>query len=76
MTASYDIYCLLHSKRIIHTKKVTFKVTCDALRNLIWHQLQFKEHDKHPWRSVTFSKVAGNFTKSKITLLHECFSRF
>ena len=21
--------------------------------------VQFKKHEKHPWRSVTFSKVAG-----------------
>ena len=30
---------------------------------------QFKKRKKHPWRSVTFSKV-------KVTLLHGCFSRF
>ena len=31
---------------------------CDALRDLVAF-VQFKKHEKHPWRSVTFSKVAG-----------------
>ena len=30
---------------------------CDALRNLIPFT-QFKKREKHPWMSVTFSKVA------------------
>ena len=33
--------------------------------------VQFKKHEKHSWRSVTFSKVA----RLKVTLLHGCFSR-
>ena len=31
---------------------------CDALHDLVPF-VQFKKHEKHPWRSVTFSKVAG-----------------
>ena len=31
---------------------------CDALRDLVSFA-QFKQREKHPWRSVTFSKVAG-----------------
>ena len=31
---------------------------CDALRDLVPF-LQFKKREKHLWRSVTFSKVAG-----------------
>ena len=31
---------------------------CDALRDLLLF-VQFKKCEKHPWRSVTFSKVAG-----------------
>ena len=31
---------------------------CDALPNLVPF-LQFEKGEKHPWRSVTFSKVAG-----------------
>ena len=39
------------------------RLLCDALLYLAPF-LQFKEGGKHPWRSVTFSKVAGfsNFT--------------
>ena len=49
---------------------------CDALRDLVPF-VQFKKREKHPWRSVTFSKVLGfacNFTK--VTLLHGCLPRF
>ena len=35
-----------------------FKNVCDALRDLVPF-VQFKKREKHPWRSVTFSKVAG-----------------
>ena len=31
---------------------------CDALRDLVPF-VQFKRREKHPWRSVNFSKVAG-----------------
>ena len=31
---------------------------CDALRDLVAF-VQFKKLEKHPWRSVNFSKVAG-----------------
>ena len=33
-------------------------VTCDALPDLV-PLVQFKKLEKHPWRIVTFSKVAG-----------------
>ena len=36
--------------------------------------VQFKKREKHPWRSVIFSKVAGFLLK--VTLLYVCFSRF
>ena len=32
--------------------------TCDVLRNLVAF-VQLKKHEKHPWRGVTFRKVAG-----------------
>ena len=35
--------------------------------------VQFKKREKHPWRSVNFSKDTG---KSLVKLLHGCFSRF
>ena len=31
---------------------------CDVLRDLVPF-VQFKKREEHPWRSVTFSKVAG-----------------
>ena len=34
------------------------KIICDALRDLVPFA-QFKKREKHPWRSATFSKVAG-----------------
>ena len=39
---------------------------CDALRDFVPF-VQFKKHEKHPWRSVAFSKVAGrSVTFSKV----------
>ena len=38
----------------------------DALRDLVPFA-QIKKREKHPWRSVTFSKVAGLL---KVTLFH------
>ena len=51
--------------------------------------VQFKKCEKHPWRSVTFGKLAGCKLKVtllhgclkpatflKVTILHGCFSRF
>ena len=32
--------------------------SCHALRDLVPF-VQFEKREKHPWRSVTFSKVAG-----------------
>ena len=48
---------------------------CGALRDLLPF-VQFKEREKHPWRCVTFSKVACVRLQLKVTLLHGCFSRF
>ena len=45
------------------------KCICGALHDLIPF-VQFKKHEKHPWKSVIFSKVAG------WTHLHGCFSYF
>ena len=35
-----------------------FSNVCDDLRNLVPF-VQFKKREKHPWRGVTISKVAG-----------------
>ena len=44
----------------------TLNFSCSVLRDLVPYE-QLKEREKHPWRIVSFSKVAGlacNFTKS------------
>ena len=38
---------------------------CDAMRELV-PSVQFKNQQKHPWRRVTFSKVAENCAKHLI----------
>ena len=38
------------------------RIICGALRDLVPF-VQFKNREKHPWRSVNFSKVAGNDIK-------------
>ena len=50
---------------------------CDALCDLVPF-VQFKNREKHPWRSVNFSEFADlkPATLLKLTLFHECFSRF
>ena len=48
---------------------------CDAFHDLVPF-VQFKKREKHPWRSVTFSKAANKGVLLKVTLLHGCFSRF
>ena len=50
---------------------------CGVLSDLVAF-VQLKKREKHPWRRVTFSKVAGSksATLRKVTLLHGCFSRF
>ena len=49
----------------------TLNFSCGVLRDLVPYE-QFKEREKHPWRIVTFSKVAGlacNFTKSNTSYM-------
>ena len=47
------------------------------MRNLVLF-VQFEKREKHPCRSVTFSKVAGyqSATSVKLTLLHGYFSHW
>ena len=35
-----------------------YDIKCDALFDLVSF-VQFKKREKHPWKSVNFSKVAG-----------------
>ena len=46
-----------------------FNTLCDLVSFV-----QFKKHENQPWRSFTFSNVAGLLPK--VTLLHGCFSHF
>ena len=43
--------------RTIYAQR-TIDLDSDVLRDLVPF-VQFKKREKHPWRSVTFSKVAG-----------------
>ena len=47
---------------------------CAALRDLLPFA-QLNKCEKHPWKSATFSKVAGfkPATLLKVTLVHGCF---
>ena len=47
-TNKHIVFCTLHC--------------CDVLRDLVPF-VQFKKHEKQPWRSVTFSAVAGSSLK-------------
>ena len=49
-----------------------WKLLSDVLRDLVPF-VQFKKHEKHPWRSVTYSQSATLLNK---TLLYGCFLRF
>ena len=40
------------------TEKRRYKAKCDELRDLVPF-VQFLKHEKYPWRSINFSKVAG-----------------
>ena len=50
---------------------------CDVLRDFASFA-QLKKCENHPWRSVTFSKVAGlkPATLLKVKFLHGCFLGF
>ena len=47
-----------YGEKIKLEKGNTKKEICDSLRDLVPF-VQFKKHEKHPWRSINFSKVAG-----------------
>ena len=47
---------------------------CGALRDLVPF-VQFEKREKHPWRSVNFSKVAGSFSLLEILSLNFCVQK-
>ena len=49
-------------------------IICDALRDLVPF-VQFKKRKKHPWRSVTFSKVPGFINKTMSLLIEYLVSK-
>ena len=81
------IYCeciVDHFKIIFSDRSLCFNfellyqlITYHALRDLVSF-VQFKNCESTPWRSFTFSKIAGLMpaTLLKVTLFNGCFSRF
>ena len=55
-----DVMNHVHVTRQLAANQIRYLLTliCDALRDLV-PCAQFKKREKHPWRSVDFSKVAG-----------------
>ena len=52
----------MHFFSLIFSLRPRVHEICDALRVLVQF-VQFKKREKHPWRSVIFSKVAGFIVK-------------
>ena len=52
----FVIHDLIFWERKISTKSHKHVDICDVPRDLVPF-VQFIKHEKHPWRSVTFSKV-------------------
>ena len=48
---------LMQGTEIADTSDQSSKCICDVLRDLVSF-VQFKKHEKQPWKSVTSSKVA------------------
>ena len=62
--------CTVHQNRSVIKKN---KVQINVMFCAIWYHLyNFKKVKKHPWRSVTFSKITGFLpaTLLKVTLFH------
>ena len=52
----FEMFCLSHVE--LRLRIDVFMNICDVLCDLVPFA-QFKKREKHPWRSVTLSKVAG-----------------
>ena len=59
-----------------HDNNLQNIIMCGALGDLVSF-MQFEKREKHPWRNINFSKVAGLklATLLKLTLLYGCFLR-
>ena len=80
-TKTYLDVCPVPSANSSKTNKFyaqcTISLYTDVLYDLVPF-VQFKKREKHLWRCVTFSKVAGlkPLSLPKVTLPHGCFSCF
>ena len=71
LLASSNLWLSKKSKKI---RLVTLKpITCGALGDLAAF-VQFKWREKHPWKSITSSRIKLA-TLLKVILVHELFSR-
>ena len=59
---------------MMKSTNINWKRICDALHDLEPF-VECKIREKHPWRSVTFSK-SKSATLLNVALHHRCFSRF
>ena len=57
ISINVDQNLIINLKNILNCSYSGFAI-CDALRDLV-PLVQLKKRQKHPWRSVTFSKVTG-----------------
>ena len=60
MTGVLDCYLPNHMVTRQNTQNISNNSLniCDVLRDIV-NFVQLKKCEKHPWRSITFSKVAG-----------------
>ena len=77
-TMSLFLFVQLKLKWAAHDKVLYVHLLCQLLNKCdvvcdLLPFLRFWKPEKHPWRSVTFSKIA---TLLKVTLLDGCFSLF
>ena len=75
--ARKSVLTLTRCPHISRYKDIKITTKCGGLHDLVPFA-QFKKREKHPWKSVNFSRVAGfkPATLPKLTLLHGFFSRF
>ena len=58
LSLNYAVFLLFLTLLTERQQSAGLKYICDALRDLVAFA-QFKKREKHPWRSVNFSKAAG-----------------
>ena len=78
IVAQKDISRGAFEKKYLKSGKLLFFDSLFSLLKLKFGIICTKKREKHPWRRVTFSTVAGWNLRiyTKRTILHGCFSRF